>query len=246
VKSCEPLRADRKLYVEYSNETWNGQFKQSHYCCDEGEALKLDANKWSGGFRYHAWAALRLFRAAELVFGTDSPRLVKVLATQSGNSWIAGQHLKVMDDVKLNPWKIKASAIAIAPYFGHKVQGDALDAIEQLRKEIQNSAAQAEKHRKLADGAGLKLIAYEGGQHVLKKAKVINRDPAMFMLYQEYLRAMSQHINHFCHYAHVGQAGDGGAWGCIEHTGDKPAEAHKYRALAEWAKQHGQNDSIGK
>ena len=237
VRSCEPLRSDRKLYVEYSNETWNGQFKQAHYCCDEGEALQLDAkNKWTAGFRYHAWAALRLFHAAELVFGIDSPRLVKVLATQSGNSWIAGQHLQVMNDAKLNPRKIKASAIAIAPYFGHKVQGDAPDAVEQLRKDIQNSVAQAEKHRKIADSAGLKLIAYEGGQHVLKKAKVINRDPAMFTLYQEYLRAMSQHISLFCHYAHVGQAGDGGAWGCIEHTGDPLAEAHKYRALVEWAK----------
>jgi len=238
VKTCEPLRSDRKLYVEYSNETWNGQFKQSHYCCDEGEALKLDANKWSAGFRYHAWAAIRLFHAAELVFGTDSPRLVKVLATQSGNSWIAGQHLKVMNDANLNPWKIKASAIAIAPYFGHNVQGDAPDAVAQLRKEIQNSAAQAEKHRKLADSAGLKLIAYEGGQHVLKKAKVINRDPAMFTLYQEYLRVMSLHLVVFCHYAHVGQAGDGGAWGCIEHTGDPLVEAPKYRALAEWSKKN--------
>lgn len=237
VKTCEPLRSDRKLYIEYSNETWNGQFKQSHYCCDEGEALQLDAkNKWSAGFRYHAWAAIRLFRAAELVFGADSPRLEKVLATQSGNSWIAGQHVQVMNDAKCNPWKIKASAIAIAPYFGHKVQGDAPDAMEQLRREIKSSAEQAEKHRKIADSAGLKLIAYEGGQHVIKKAKVINRDPAMFTLYQEYLRAMSLYFVVFSHYAHVGQAGDNGAWGCIEHTGDQLAEAHKYRALTEWAK----------
>jgi hypothetical protein len=238
VKSCEPLKPNLKLYVEYSNETWNGQFKQAHYCCDEGEALQLDPkNRWAAGFRYHAWAALRLFRAAELVFGADSPRLVKVLATQAGNSWIAERHLEVMNDPKLNPWKLKASAIAIAPYFGNGVQGDAPDAVEQLRKAIEKSAGQAGKHRTLADAAGLKLIAYEGGQHVIKKAKAINRDPAMFALYQEYLRAMSKHIAHFCHYAHVGQAGDGGAWGCIECTGQPLAEAHKYRALVEWAKQ---------
>jgi hypothetical protein len=238
VRTCEALRADRKLYVEYSNETWNGMFKQSHYCCDEGEALKLDPkNRWAAGFRYHAWAALRLFRAAERVFGTDSPRLVKVLPTQSANSWIAGQHLQVMNDEKLNPWKIKASAIAIAPYFGHKVQGDASDAVGLLRREIQQAGAQAEEHHKLAEKAGLKLIAYEGGQHVTKNAKAVNRDPEMFTLYQEYLRAMSRHISHFCHYAHVGQAGDGGAWGSLEHTGQPPADAPKYRALLEWSQQ---------
>jgi hypothetical protein len=238
VRTCEPLRADRKLYVEYSNETWNGMFKQSHYCCDEGEALKLDPkNRWAAGFRYHAWAALRLFRAAERVFGTDSPRLVKVLATQSANSWIAGQHLQVMNDEKLNPWKIKASAIAIAPYFGHKVQGDASDAVGLLRREIQQAGAQAEEYHKLAERAGLKLIAYEGGQHVTRNAKAVNRAPEMFTLYQEYLRAMSRHISHFCHYAHVGQAGDGGAWGSLEHTGQPPADAPKYRALLEWSQQ---------
>jgi hypothetical protein len=171
------------------------------------------------------------------VFGTDSPRLVKVLATQSANSWIAGQHLQVMNDEKLNPWKIKASAIAIAPYFGHKVQGDASDAVGLLRREIQQAGAQAEEYHKLAERAGLKLIAYEGGQHVTRNAKAVNRAPEMFTLYQEYLRAMSRHISHFCHYAHVGQAGDGGAWGSLEHTGQPPADAPKYRALLEWSQQ---------
>ena len=86
VRACEPLQPRRKLYVEYSNETWNGMFKQSHYCCDEGEAFGLDEKRWTAGFRYHAWAAIRLFRAADLVFGPDSPRVVKVLATQTSNS----------------------------------------------------------------------------------------------------------------------------------------------------------------
>jgi len=42
-------------------------------------------------------------------------------------------------------------------------------------------------------------------------------------------------FEHFCYYAHVGQAGNGGAWGAIEFTGQPLAEAHKYRALVEWA-----------
>ncbi|HWH72141.1 MAG TPA: hypothetical protein VNT26_22450 [Candidatus Sulfotelmatobacter sp.] len=234
VKTCEPLKPTMKLYVEYSNETWNGGFKQAHYCCDEGLVVGLDTNRWTAGFRYHAWAAIRLFRAADLVFGADSARVIKVLATQSANSWIAGQHLQVMRDAKLNPWGVKASAIATAPYFGHQVQGEVPDAVDQLRKEIEKSAQDSAKHKKIADEAGLKLIAYEGGQHVLKKAKAINRDPAMFTLYQEYLREMAKYYEHFAHYCHVGQAGDGGAWGCIEYTGQPLEQAPKYRALVEW------------
>lgn len=236
VKTCAPLDPSLKLYVEYSNETWNGGFKQAHYCCDEGEALGLDTNRWTAGFRYHAWAAIRLFRAADLVFGPDSPRVVKVLATHSANSWVSGQHLGILRNARHNPWGVKASAIATAPYFGHQVQGDATNAVALLRAAIQKSAQDSARHQKIAHEAGLKLIAYEGGQHVVKMAREINRSLAMHDLTQEYLREMSRYFEHFCYYAHVGQAGKGGAWGAIEYTGQPLSEAHKYRALVDWAK----------
>jgi hypothetical protein len=235
-KTCEPLKPNLRLYVEYSNETWNGMFKQSHYCCEEGTALGLDKNEWTAGFRYHAWAVIRLFRAADLVFGENSPRIVKVLATHTANSWVTQQHVAVMADPKYNPWKVKANAIATAPYFGHKVDGAAADAVEQLREAIRKSSEDSAKQKKVADGAGLLLVAYEGGQHVTKKAKDINRNPAMHDLYAEYLKEMSKHFTHFSHYDHVGGWGDGGAWGSMEFTGQPLAEAHKYRALVEWAK----------
>ena len=231
VRTCQPLRPELKLYLEYSNETWNGMFKQAHYCCDEGQALGLNTNRWTAGFRFHAWAAARLFRAADLVFGANSQRVVKVLATHSANPWIAGQHLQVMENPELNPWGVKATAIATAPYFGHNVEGTAANAVELLRTAIQQCGADSAKHKKIAAAAGMKLIAYEGGQHVTKQARAINRNLAMYELYREYLREMEKHFEHFCHYAHVGRAGEGGAWGCLEYTGQPIDEAHKYRAL---------------
>jgi hypothetical protein len=237
VKTCEPLDPGLKLYLEYSNETWNGAFQQAHYCCDEGEALGLDKNRWTAGFRYHAWAAIRLFRAADLVFGADSPRVVKVLATHSANSWVAGQHLAVMRDAKHNPWGVRATAIATAPYFGHQVDGSDPEAAGLLREAIRKSGQDSAKHKKIADEAGLKLIAYEGGQHVTKNARAINTSPLMFDLTREYLGEMGKYFGHFCYYAHVGRAGDGGAWGAIEFTGQPLSEAHKYRALTEYAQE---------
>jgi hypothetical protein len=236
-KTGVPLKPNLRFYIEYSNETWNGVFKQSHYCCDEGSAIGLDPrNKWTAGFRYHAWAAIRLFHAADLVFGAGSKRVVRVLATHSANPWIAGQHLKVIGDPARNPWGVKADAIATAPYFGHMIHGDSPDAVARLREAIRKSAEQSARHRKLADEAGLMLIAYEGGQHITKKAKTINTNPAMYDLYAEYLRAMSTSFFHFSHYCHVGRAGDGGAWGALEHTGQPPDRAPKYRALVAWSK----------
>ncbi len=236
VKRCAPLKPDLKFFLEYSNETWNGQFKQSHYCAEEGEALKLHANKWTAGMRFHAWAALRLFRAADLVFGVDAPRVVKLLAGHSANSFVALQHLLTIRDAATNPWGTKATAYATAPYFGNKLAGDDPAITSKLREAIQKSARDAEKHHQLVTGAGLRLIAYEGGQHVVSKADVINRQPVMHTLTTEYLREMSRYFDHFCYYAHVGGAKDRGAWGAIEYTGQPLAEAHRYRALVDWVK----------
>ena len=106
---------------------------------------------------------------------------------------------------------------------------------EGIRRRNNQRTAKTAKHRKIADEAGLKLIAYEGGQHVYKKAQKINRDSVMYDLYKQYLDEMSKFFNHFSHYCHVGQAGDGGAWGAMEYTGQPIDQAHKHRALVDWA-----------
>lgn len=248
VKTCEPLKPGLKMYLEYSNETWNGSFKQSHYCVEEGTALKLDPKArsgndgklWGNGFRFHAWAAIRNFRAADLVWGVDSKRVVRVLALQGGSTFQAQQHQAMLKE--RNPWHVKADAIASAPYFGRKVPGDDPDAVNKLREAVREVGASMVGLKKFADAAGLKLIAYEGGQHVLQKAALINRNPAMYDLYTEYLQEMSNYFSHFSHYAHVGKAGDRGAWGCMEATGQSISDAHKYRALVEWAKTHPRED----
>jgi len=40
------LDAGRKVYVEYSNECWNGMFKQARYCGQKGRELKLSTNAY--------------------------------------------------------------------------------------------------------------------------------------------------------------------------------------------------------
>ncbi len=246
VRTSVPLDAGLRVYFEYSNETWNGSFTQTHYAAEEGTALGLNPHPkpdaggkdWTAGFRYHAWAAIRIFRAVDLVFGSDSPRVVKVLAGWTSNSFVSAQHVEVLKDAKFNPWGVKANAIASAPYFGHKVDGGSADAAAELRKAIIRSSEQSAKLKAIANSAGLKLVAYEGGQHVAKNADKINRDPVMFDLYQEYLAEMSKYFDHFSHYCHVGTAGSRGAWGAAEKTGQEIQEAHKYRALVEFAKKN--------
>ena len=35
------LDPERRVYVEYSNEVWNGQFQQSKYATEQGQTLSL-------------------------------------------------------------------------------------------------------------------------------------------------------------------------------------------------------------
>ena len=39
----EQLDPALKCYVEWSNETWNGMFKQAHYCNEQAKKLELSA-----------------------------------------------------------------------------------------------------------------------------------------------------------------------------------------------------------
>jgi hypothetical protein len=271
VRTCAPLRADLKLYIEYSNETWNGLFTQAKHCKQEGVALGLHRDATStdivaaatssggmdgeetgtpakgpagrehiAGWRFHAYAAIRNFRAADLVFGAGSPRVVRVLAQQKGALMQARQQQAVLANRRLNPWGVKADAIAIAPYFGSKIDkkpidGASPDAPALMRRSIAEQAAMsAEMHRFAADN-GLRLIAYEGGQHVTLNGEVINRQPVMQELYREYLAAMAPYYDLMCHFTNVGPYRKGKAFGTLEQTGAPAGQSPKYRALQEWS-----------
>ena len=241
------LDPNLKVYVEYSNETWNGMFKQFHYCVEQGEKLKLPGqdmkpgeNKYYAGWAYHVYAALRHHENFEKVFsGEDRARLGTVLAGQSGNPAVATHHAAVLKDKTVNPKGIQPDCYSIAPYFGGKIKGTASDVFDQLRKDIRERVVPKVKaHADIAHGAGMKLIAYEGGQHVLDQAVIPNRKQEMYDVYLEYLDAMDDHMDGvFAHYVHVGTGPPRNMWGAMDHTGQDPAEAPKYRALMKYIAQ---------
>lgn len=227
------LNPQLKVYVEFSNETWNGSFKQNDYCINKGVALKLPGmNKWYQGWAYHVYAAVRIFEQFEQVFGKSSPRVVKILSGQAANSAICKHHLVVLKDATVNPKQVGFDLYAIAPYFG-----GGLSSIQGLKAEIAKAVTNVQNHRGSLKASGIPLIAYEGGQHVYTNAASVNSDAAMYQIYVDYLKAMSQQIQGvFAHYTHVGKWGNGGAWGAMEYTAQPLAKAHKYRAIVDWVK----------
>src|SRR5262245_1321328 len=163
------LNPKRKVYVEYSNETWNTIFDQAKYCKEKGLALGLSTNEYEAQLRYSAQRSVEIFKIFEKEFG-GKDRLVRVLCAHSANPWTG---TTTMD------WKQaskSADAIAIAPYFGN-AYGDAKTAdkvaemsvdelLDGCKKMIADNRKKNETYAAEAKKRGLKLMAYESGQHL--------------------------------------------------------------------------------
>jgi hypothetical protein len=42
-----------QVYIEYSNEVWNGIFRQAKYSQEQGMSLGLDTTSWKAGLKYY-------------------------------------------------------------------------------------------------------------------------------------------------------------------------------------------------
>ncbi|HPC94517.1 MAG TPA: hypothetical protein PLU87_06220 [Sedimentisphaerales bacterium] len=244
------LDPGRKVYIEYSNECWNGIFEQARYCRDKGKELGLSDNEYQAQLRYYSKRSVEIFRIWEEVFG-GTERLVRVLAAQSANPWTSEQ---VMDFEDAHE---HADALGIAPYFGNAL-GDPKRQDEVARMsvdEILDRCAEfiAEgnetiaKQAELARERGLRLVAYEGGQHLVgyggaennekltELFHAANRHPRMRQLYLDYLAGWRQSGGTLMAvFSSMGTYSKWGSWGLLEYHGQDLAEAPKYEAVLEF------------
>lgn len=112
-----------------------------------------------------------------------------------------------------------------------------------------HSASQMAANAAVAEKYGVALYAYEGGQHLAGVGPQLNnealtqlltsanRDPRMYDLYMEYLKAWrEQGGSLFCHFLTVGGYGRFGSWGTKEYQ--QQTDAPKYRALFDFMMQY--------
>jgi hypothetical protein len=249
----DKLKTNRKVYVEYSNETWNTIFEQSKYCREKGLAAGLSKNPYEAQLRYSVDQSIRIFKIFEEVFG-GKDRLVRVLAAHGAHLWTGTTAMDWNEAYK------NTDAIAIAPYFGN-AYGDPKNAaktaemsVDQLldgctemiaanRKKNEEYAAEAKKR-------GLKLMAYETGQHLVgyggaeNNPKLMelfhnaNRHPRMKDLYLEDMKNWYEvGGSTFCVFSSMGKYTKWGSWGVMEWHDQKEEDAPKMLALREWMKQ---------
>lgn len=228
-----------RVWVEYANETWNSSFTAYSYCGAEGKKLGFSNDANLNQFKFHAWAAARLWQAFEDVFGAERPRrVVRVLAGNRRSTWGMQRQFEVINDPSRNPFGQRPDKYAIAAYFykidAQKYPGDA--PFETLIEVADASIGEVKTmHQALAATApDVVLTSYEGGPHFVEAASFFASRPDAYNIMMHYLAGVSDYLEIFNQYTHSGSWSPGDAWGAKEFDGQPLADAPKYRALFDW------------
>ncbi|MEE9309655.1 MAG: sugar-binding protein [Cocleimonas sp.] len=244
----QKLKPNLRVYLEYSNETWNNIFvPQAEHMKQTGYKLKLDKNRNIAGSKYYSSQSVRIFKTWEKVFG-GTQRLIRVMGGMTTDTKLTETLLGFQNAYK------NVDAIAVGPYF-HFAQ-DKMDSIKSVdavfkaihakdnRYSIKNILTFVKKQAQITKGFGVDLIAYEGGQHLvhhkthsmtqgatphLYKA---NKDPRMAQAYYQLLAGWKKIGGKlFIAFSAPRPSTWHGSWGIKEHIAETRIEAPKYRAL---------------
>ena len=245
------LNPNLNIYLEYSNETWNPMFKQTGYCRKQGMKRNLANNETQAGLRFAALRSVRIFHIWEQVFNGHE-RLIRVLAGQAANPGVSEEKLRYQ-----SAWK-SCDALAVAPYITLNVSSHSQPPLSEVRqwslpkllqetstKLLNKSIRWMRQSRAIADKYQVRLIAYEGGQHLLgfqgaENDKQLtnlllsaNRAPEMEQIYQNYLDMWQTITDNglFCLWLSMERWSKWGAWGLLEFYDQDETTSPKFRAV---------------
>jgi len=193
------LRADKKVYVEYSNEVWNTMFDQNSWVSVQAETEPAFQGKGDKNSRRNNWFGQRSAQMCEIWKGvfSDAPnRVVCVMGSQAANPAVTTDALDCTFSAMTPCYKHGIGAVAIAPYFGgylgapenaavvqtwtlsqlftelnsgHVLSGSSPGALAESTGWMRSQVSAATKY-------ALPVVAYEGGQHLVGYWGVENND----------------------------------------------------------------------
>ncbi len=122
----QQLAGTQKVYVEFSNETWNYQFAQTQWAQAQGLLMWPNATSgFSANLNYTGMRVAQMCDIWKQVWGADANRVVCVLASQAANPTTASNALACSLWTAGAPCaKHGINAVAIAPYFGGNIGPD--------------------------------------------------------------------------------------------------------------------------
>jgi hypothetical protein len=200
--------------------------------------------------QYHALRSRSIGKVFKDALGET--RVTAVLGAQAVNPWTATRGLDYLKKQFGSATGI--DAVAIAPYFGVSVKPADLPAYEAMTLDAlfanmagtvtQSGKWVADYRARVASVYGVRLIAYEGGQHMvgMRGAEnsaalntlfdAFNRDPRVKQLYLDYLNAWKQNGGElFVHFTDVSRYTKWGRWGALEYIGQPRQESPKFDAI---------------
>ncbi|GAA5481476.1 hypothetical protein [Haloferula sargassicola] len=249
----DSLDPARHVYVEFSNECWNGMFEQARWCLEQGRKAALSDNDFQAQLRFYSQRTVAVCRIWQEVFAekNQQARLTRIMASQSANPWVSEQVLTWQDAYK------DVDALAIAPYFGGEFGSpETADTIRRLEPKQLIARLRDEslaksvpkmitKQAALARKFELALLGYEGGQHLAGHGGAenddaltrlfiqTNREPGMKALYEEYRRIWDRAVadprrEKLFWFSLSSRPSKWGSWGLIESL---PPDSPKWTAV---------------
>ena len=242
------LRPNLKPYVEYTNETWNSAFSQAHYTKTMGLKQHLDTNRAQAGHKFYVKRSLEVMRIWEQVYGGHQ-RITRVLSGFAASPQMTELLLNYQNAYQ------HIDAFAIAPYFYiHNRNLNQITSVSSVFKLLRdpknpyslgNVYKMLEKQMAVARKYKVKLIAYEGGQHLIApKTRSIrdypnplligaNRANPMEKVYIEYLQNWGRITGNslMTLFSSPKTYQFYGSWGIKEHINQPANKAPKYRAI---------------
>ncbi|MGE5659184.1 MAG: cellulose-binding protein [Actinomycetota bacterium] len=199
----EQLNPGLKVYIEFSNEVWNGAFSQSQYAGEQGKARwgqdKADA--------YVQWYGMRTAQMCDIwkrVFGNEQNRVVCVISTQTAWKGLENQVLDCpywVAEGNKPCYQHGIDVYAVTGYFSgglgspenyrtveswlQEPDGGFSKAIQQLREggllanthdSLPDTYNGLKYHLEVAKRKQLNLVTYEGGQHIVGVGEVANHE----------------------------------------------------------------------
>jgi hypothetical protein len=203
----------------------------------------MKANRYYVGQLYHAIRTLEVHKVFVDVFAGQRSRLVLVMGGAMQHAFHSKSHIYAINNSACNPHGIKPDAYAIAPYVGITANpGSSTLFADLLGEQLKDRIATVKEKSIDVGQTSMKLIAYEGGQHLThsdSRSVAPQKDPRMGALYKVMLDSLANYLTHFNHYVHMG-----GTWGAKANIGDPDNISPKYVQLREWSKKYHPTSSI--
>jgi len=238
------LNPNLRVYIELSNEVWNGSFSAFNQSIAAGQAGHLPgSNQWYQGIAHEMYRALQMYQIYQDVFGAaEMGRRVIRVFSESGNLDLTTQALtNVYKSAKWNPSRQKIDMMALAPYIGSGTNG-ATETLARWKSEVNakvngepiaTAVAQNKSH-------GIPLLGcYEAGMHHLQGADAWAENPEVYDAYIYMLDRFATKMNGPCSlYTLHGTWSSDGAWGLFNNVGQALHSAPKARAAKDWIDAH--------